>query len=232
MHEMHTLLGRRLSRSLEDALYWPAMRVVIAGASGLVGAQLLQVLLTDARVSHVVSLGRRQLESVSHAKVEQRIVSFAELAPLEAHDACFIALGTTMKKAGTEAAFRAVDFDAVLAVARASKAAGASKLGLVSALGATASSSVFYNRTKGEAEDAVKQLVFETVVIARPSLLAGDRKESRLGERLGLAAASAFRFAIPKRYRAVEASSVAKGLARELFTRGPGVHTLESEELA
>jgi hypothetical protein len=77
----------------------------------------------------------------------------------------------------------------------------------------------------------VKQLGFETVVIARPSLLAGDRKESRLGERLGLAAASVFRFAIPKRYRSVEASAVASSLARELLTRGPGVHTLESEEL-
>jgi uncharacterized protein YbjT (DUF2867 family) len=208
------------------------MRVVIAGASGLVGAELLSLLLADARVSHVLSLGRRTVENVRHAKLEQRTVLFTALPLLEAHDACFIALGTTMKKAGTEAAFRAVDFEAVLAVARASKAAGASKLGLVSALGASASSGVFYNRTKGEAEDAAKQLGFETVVIARPSLLAGDRKESRFGERLGLAAASAFRFAIPKRYRAVEASAVAKTLARELFTRGPGLHTLESEELA
>jgi uncharacterized protein YbjT (DUF2867 family) len=208
------------------------MKVVVAGASGLVGTQLLMILLEDARVSHVLSLGRRNLADVGGPKLEQRIVSFADLAPLEAHDACFIALGTTMKTAGSEAAFRAIDFEAVLAVARASKAAGASKLGLVSALGASATSSVFYSRTKGEAEDAVKQLGFETVVIARPSLLAGDRKESRLGERLGLAAASVFRFAIPKRYRSVEASAVASSLARELLTRTPGVHTLESEELA
>jgi uncharacterized protein YbjT (DUF2867 family) len=207
------------------------MNLVLAGGSGLVGSQLLHLALLEARVSHIVSLVRRSGEGEKSSKLEERVVSFEALPNLPPHDACLIALGTTMKTAGSESAFRAVDFEAVLRVARASRAAGNAKIGMVSALGASSGSRVFYNRVKGEAEAAVKALGFETVVIVRPSLLDGERKESRLGERLGLAAARAFRFAIPKRYRAVQASAVATTLLRELLTRGAGVHTLESEEL-
>jgi len=100
-------------------------------------------------------------------------------------DDVFIALGTTIKVAGSREAFRAVDFDAVVAVARAARAAGATRLGVVSAMGADSRSPVFYNRVKGEMEDAVQGLGFETVVIARPSLLAGDRTALKQAPRPG-----------------------------------------------
>ena len=103
------------------------------------------------------------------------IVDFRAIPPLPPLDEAYLALGTTIKQAGSREAFRAVDLDANLAVTRAALGAGARRVGLVSAMGADAASTVFYNRTKGELEDALKALPLETLVIARPSLLAGDR---------------------------------------------------------
>ena len=122
-------------------------------------------------------------------RVVAHVVDFEALQPLAPVDEVYLALGTTIKVAGSQAAFRAVDLDANVAVARAARDAGARRLGLVSAKGADAGSRVFYSRVKGETEDAVAALGFDAVVIARPSLLVGDRESlgqpSRLGERLG-----------------------------------------------
>src|SRR5271170_3094221 len=148
--------------------------VALAGATGLVGRSLLEGLLADTSVQSVHVLGRRK-PRVAHARITGHIVDFAALPPLPPVDEVYLALGTTIKVAGSQAAFRAIDFDANLAVVRAALAAGARRCGLVSAMGANAKSSVFYNRVKSELEAALAQLPFEGLVIARPSLLSGNR---------------------------------------------------------
>ncbi len=136
-------------------------------------------------------------------------------------DEVYLALGTTIKVAGSQAAFRAIDFDANLAVARASLEAGARRCGLVSAMGANAKSSVFYNRVKGELEEALAQLSFEGLVIARPSLLIGNRaslgQPERPLEKVSAVFMKIFGPLIPANYRAIDAAKV----ARTLLARTP-----------
>lgn len=150
-------------------------------------------------------------------------------------DDVFIALGTTLKTAGSQKAFRALDLDAVVALALAGRAAGATRLAVVSAMGADSQSRVFYNRVKGEMESAVAGLGFECVVFARPSLLAGERallgQIPRLGEQWALRAAHWLGPLIPANYRPVEASQVARALVDTLQSKGPGHHVLLSSEL-
>jgi uncharacterized protein YbjT (DUF2867 family) len=137
----------------------------------------------------------------------------------------YIALGTTIKVAGSQAAFKAIDYDAFVAVAQATTAQAAIKnvvadfrLGVVSAMGADAQSSVFYNRTKGQMEAAVARLGYASVRIVRPSILAGDRgalkQTARPGEQIGLKVMRALSFLIPANYQAIEAADVARALHR------------------
>jgi uncharacterized protein YbjT (DUF2867 family) len=150
-------------------------------------------------------------------------------------DTALCALGTTIAAAGSQAAFRAVDFDAVLAFARAAKAAGARRFGVVSALGADAGSRVFYNRVKGEMEQAVAGLGFEQLVIARPSLLLGDRttlgQPTRTGEALAQWLAPALAWVTPARLRAIRADEVAAGLLAALAQGGAARRVVESDAL-
>ena len=189
--------------------------VILAGATGLVGQELLKGLLADPSVTAVHSLGRKK-PALQHVKLSAHVVDFAALPALPPADEVYLALGTTIKVAGSQAAFRAVDFDANLSVAKAALAAGVRKLGLVSAMGADARSKVFYNRVKGELEDALAQLPFEGTVIARPSLLVGNREvlgqPTRAGETLGSAIAQVLGFLIPANYKPIAASSVAQAL--------------------
>ena len=129
--------------------------------------------MADPSVQAVHVLGRRK-PGGAHARITAHIVDFAALLPLPPVDEVYLALGATIKVAA-QAAFRAIEFDANLAVARASLEAGARRCGLVSAMGANAKSSAFYNRVKGELEEALAQLPFEGLVFARPSLLIGNR---------------------------------------------------------
>lgn len=186
----------------------------LAGASGLIGGELLRLLLADPGYSTVVSLGRRPLDS-KHDRLVQRSVDFASLdvSGLPAPDVAFCTLGTTIKKAGSQAAFRAVDHDAVLAFARAAHAAGARTFVVVTALGASAQSSVFYNRVKGETEAALRAVGFPSLAIAQPSLLLGERAEARLGESIAISASRLFSGVLkPFAWRPIEASAVARAL--------------------
>jgi uncharacterized protein YbjT (DUF2867 family) len=194
--------------------------VALAGATGLVGREILKGLLGDSSVSTIHVLGRRTLDS-GNPKVIAHAVDFRSLPALQRVDEVFLALGTTIKVAGSQEAFRAVDFDANLAVARAALAAGARRAGLVSAMGASARSGIFYNRVKGELEEALSALPFEGLVIARPSFLAGNRETlgqpGRRGEGLALAVSRILGPIIPRNYRSVSAADV----ARALLTRVP-----------
>lgn len=189
--------------------------VILAGATGLVGQALLEGLLADPSVSAVHSLGRRQ-PAAEHPKLTSHVVDFAALPALPPSDEVYLALGTTIKVAGSQAAFRAVDHDANLAVAKAALAAGAQRVGLVSAMGADAHSRVFYSRVKGELEDALSQLPFEGTVMARPSMLVGNRaalgQPTRPGELLAAALGQAVGFLMPANYRPIDASVVAAAL--------------------
>jgi uncharacterized protein YbjT (DUF2867 family) len=182
-----------------------------------VGREILQGLLADEEVAAVHALARRPL-GVQHPKLTVHTVDFAALPPLPPVDEAYLALGTTIKVAGSEAAFRAVDFEANLAVACAAQVAGARRIGVVSAMGADAASRIFYNRVKGELEQAVADLGYEGVVIARPSLLAGDRaalgQPERAGERIGLRIGRWLKPLIPANYRPIRASDVARALLR------------------
>ncbi|HEY0886545.1 MAG TPA: nucleoside-diphosphate sugar epimerase [Ramlibacter sp.] len=191
--------------------------VLLAGGSGLVGRELLQFLLADPSVAAVHALGRRDLPLRQAALIQHR-ADFAALPALPRVDEAYVALGTTIRVAGSRAAFRAVDHDAVVAVAKAARAAGATRLGVVSAMGADARSRVFYNRVKGEMEQAVGALGFGTLVIARPSLLVGDRaalgQPVRSGEEIGLKASRWLAPLIPANYRPIAAAAVARALVR------------------
>jgi uncharacterized protein YbjT (DUF2867 family) len=198
--------------------------VALAGASGLVGRSILEGLLADQSVQAVHVLGRRN-PRVAHARITGHIVDFAALPPLPPVDEVYLALGTTIKVAGSQAAFRAIDFDANLAVARAALAAGARRCGLVSAMGANAKSSVFYNRVKGELEEALAQLPFNGLVIARPSLLVGNRaslgQPERPLEKVSAVFMKILGPLIPANYRAIAATQVARTLlARTPSTEG------------
>jgi uncharacterized protein YbjT (DUF2867 family) len=204
-----------------------ARTVALAGATGLVGKEILKGLVADPSVAAIHVLVRRALEAPA-AKVVPHVVDFRSLPELPRVDEVFLALGTTIKVAGSQEGFRAVDFDANLAVARAALAAGARRAGLVSAMGASAKSGIFYSRVKGELEEALAALPFEGLVIARPSVLAGDRgslgQPERRGEKIALAISRLLGPLFPANYRSVAAVDVARSLlARVPAARGRAV---------
>lgn len=196
-------------------------KAMVAGATGLVGRAIVEGLLADRTVAEVHCVGRRKPD-IAHAKLTAHIVDFAALPPLPPLDEVYLALGTTIKVAGSQEAFRSVDFDANLAVARAAFEAGARRAGLVSAMGASSRSGVFYSRVKGELEEALAQIPFQGLVIARPSLLVGNRsalgQPVRRGEEIGFALGKALGFLVPANYRPIEAVRVAKALLHTVPT--------------
>ena len=201
----------------------------IAGASGLVGGELLRLLLADGAFDRVVSVGRRTV-AVESPKLTQVRVDFADAASFEAlapADVAFSCLGTTIKKAGSREAFRAVDHDAVLAFAKAARAKGAKALVHVSSLGADRSSRTFYASVKGEVEEDLAALGFESVFALRPSILDGERAESRPLERVGLAFARALGPVLGK-YRPTEASAVARTMIAKARSMDPGAHVVDA----
>ena len=212
----------------------PTRTALVAGATGLVGKEILALLLADASYSAVHAVGRRA-PVANHPKLMVHLSASLANWSCPAVDDVFIALGTTIKVAGSKAAFKAIDGDAVLAIASAAKAAGATRLAVVSAMGADPKSGVFYNQVKGEMEAAVGALSFDCVVIARPALLAGNRnaleQPERPAEKLALVAFKLLRPLIPANYRAIHASSVARAMVGTLQTAGKGRLVLLSGDM-
>lgn len=170
------------------------LTALVAGASGLIGRELVKLLLSDKDFARVVILVRRELD-IQHAKLEQRLVDFERIEEYVAEagglkDAIvFCTLGTTIKKAKTRDAFRRVDYEFPLRLARQSAADGAKQFHVVTALGSSSKSAFFYSRVKGQLEEALHQLKLQTLHIFRPSLLLGEREEVRFGERAAAAIA-------------------------------------------
>jgi uncharacterized protein YbjT (DUF2867 family) len=203
----------------------------VAGGTGLVGRELLRLLSAQAGVAEIRALVRRPLILRHDSKVRECRADFDRLDArpewFRGAGAAFCALGTTIKVAGSQEAFRRVDFEYPLALAKAALSGGVRHFLLVSALGASARSTVFYNRVKGELEEAVIGLGFASVTIARPSLLLGDREERRAGEVLG----KKIGWLVPARWRPVEASSVAAALVQAAQRGAAGVEVLENPAL-
>lgn len=161
------------------------MKALLVGATGLVGGFVLARLLAHPDYPNVEIWVRRELP-LRDPKLIQRVVDFSRLPSQQVQaDHVFCCLGTTIRKAGSEASFREVDHDYPLALARLARSGGSKKFLMVSALGADAAASVFYNRVKGEVEDAITALDLPAVWFFRPSLLLGPRQENRPGERIG-----------------------------------------------
>ncbi len=208
--------------------------ILVAGATGLVGREIVAALLADKAVGVVHCVGRRSL-GLKHPRLQSHVADFAALPGLPKVEECFIALGTTIKVAGSQAAFKAIDLDTVVAVAKAAQSAGATKFGVVSAMGANPQSRVFYNRVKGEMELALSTMGLKSLVIARPSLLDGSRtglgQPDRSGEGIGLWLTRRLRPIIPVNYRAILAKDVAHALIRAVQAAKPGVVTLMSGQM-
>jgi uncharacterized protein YbjT (DUF2867 family) len=202
---------------------------LLAGATGLVGREI--ALQWPGPMQLLV----RRPMPLPRPGLELQVVDFTALPALPPADVAFCALGTTIKVAGSQAAFRDVDVDAVLAYAQACRAAGVRRFGVVSALGASARSGNFYSRVKGEAEDALRAVGFEQLVIARPSLLLGDRhalgQPTRAGEQWGERLAGWLGQLVPRGLRPIAAATVARALVRTVPMASSGVTVLDSAAL-
>ncbi len=209
---------------------------IVAGASGLVGGHCLRRLLSSGLHEHVVAFVRGPI-NVTHKRLEQRTVDFERLGRMSAFPRVqdvFCCIGTTMKKAGSEEAFRKVDYEYVVRLAETSLRTGADHFFLVSAVGADPKSRVFYCRVKGEAEAAVAKLGFAGLHIFRPSFLMGHRPEKRPGEVLGIAAARLFSIALvgpARKYRPIKADTVARAMVCVARDRPAGNHIYGATEM-
>jgi uncharacterized protein YbjT (DUF2867 family) len=203
--------------------------VWIIGATGLVGQEALTAHLEDPLFSQVTAVTRRTT-GLSSPRLREKVVDFEALSREligEKVDLAICCLGTTIKQAGSKNAFRHVDFDYALAFAQSALAAGARHFLLVTALGADPTSRIFYNRVKGELEAALSGFGFEALTIVRPSLLIGDRKQQRLGERI----AAPFSKLLPRSVRGIEARTVGRALARLAREPAQGKRIVLSGEL-
>ena len=209
---------------------------LLAGATGLIGRRVLDLLLRDAAYGTVTALVRRPLDREHEKlderveKLDERVVDFddlTELADPPRVDDAFCCLGTTMKKAGSKAAFRRVDHDYVVATARLALAGGARRFLLVSAVGSSTAAPSFYSRVKGEAEESVAALGFSACHIFQPSILIGERQENRPGERIGVAAAGLLNGALIgplRRYRGISSDTVAAAMVQAAKSGAEGHH--------
>lgn len=201
--------------------------VLLVGATGLVGGFALRRLLDEATWGSVVVLARRPT-GANHPKLVEHVTDLASIddkRELARCDDLLIALGTTIKAAGSQAAFERVDHDLVLTVARAARAQGATRCALVSSVGADAGSFNFYLRTKGRTEDDVDALGWSSMTVLRPSVLVGERKEQRTGEAIGMAIGSALSGLLlgpTRKYRPIDADIVAAAAVAALRRGEPG----------
>lgn len=206
---------------------------LVAGATGLIGGQLVDLLLNDTHYDQVIVLSRKAL-TIEHSKLVNIIT---DLSTLHAHakelkaDDVFCCLGTTIRQAGSQAAFKKVDYEYPKELAVLTKANGAQQYLLVSALGADSTSRIFYNRVKGEIESRLRESGFGCVHILRPSLLMGPRKEQRSGEEAAKIFYKYLGFLIPDKYKGIESIKVARALLALAKENQKGVFIHESVAL-
>lgn len=212
------------------------MKIILAGASGLIGSNLLKDLLQMPEIDKILLVQRRRLQ-IENPKVEQLIVDFSaiQLQKLnEDYDVAFCCLGTTIKKAGSEEEFMNVDLHAVNHLAEFAAKNNCLKFIVVSAMGADQKSMIFYNRVKGEMENEIQQHGLDSVVILRPSLLLGDRQESRPGEKLAILLSPIYSVLLVgplSKYRPVQSSLVAEKMIQLAMMHTPRLLIVENQEI-
>ena len=206
-------------------------KALVIGASGLIGQQLIDLLLQDENYS-VIALIRTALP-IQHERLIQVPFNFdnPNNEVIQA-DEIFCCLGTTIKVAGSQQAFYKVDFEYVLDIAKRAYLNGAKKFALVSSMGANKNSTILYSKTKGAIEEAVTGIGYESLFIFRPSLLLGKRTAFRTVERIAQSFFNFFSILIPKKYQAIQARQVAKAMIVCMNTGDKGVHILESDKIA
>ncbi len=205
---------------------------LVAGSTGLIGSQLVELLLSDLYYSKVIAISRRPL-SITHTRLENVLMEIDQLPDhnqLTADDV-FCCLGTTMKQAGSKEAFRKVDFDFPVQLAKLLKTNGAKQFLLVSALGSNKNSSIFYNQVKGEVEEAIATIGYPTLHVFKPSLLTGSRKEKRAGEDVAKIVYKYLGFLIPEKYKSIEAIKVARAMQAATKQSQTGVIVHESASM-
>ena len=211
------------------------MTATLVGATGLIGSYLLQELLNDTYFDTVRILIRRPVD-INHPKLEKKIVDFNDndslLVALSNSDVVFCSIGSTMKKVkGDKEAYRKIDFEIPVKLARFCKMTGCEKFILVSSAGANSKSRNFYQQLKGETDEAVKGSALKTIHIMRPSLLLGERKEFRLGENIGKVVMTSLSFLIPGKYKAIKGKDVAKVMLALAKKNEEGVFVHENREI-
>ena len=207
-------------------------RLLIAGATGLVGSLALQQALADERVSRVIALTRRSIGP--HDKLENVVLDFADMpgdAAWWSVDGVVSALGTTRAATSAPAAYRAIDYEYPLAVARHARAHGATRFALTSSLGANPRSLFTYTRTKGELERDLRNLGFPSLTIVRPSVLDGPREQPRRDERRAAMLFGVLAPLLPRRLRISPAVAVAAALLEGAIAGPPGVHLMHNEDM-
>ena len=210
-------------------------KALIVGSTGLIGSYCLQTLLNDPAYPEVTAIIRKPILT-THRKLKTVITDFTDLEKDLSNiqvDDVFCCLGTTIKKAGSQDAFKQIDFSLVVSIAEIMRRKGAEQFLVISSMGADPNSTVFYSRIKGEMEKSLQQLDYPFLRIIRPSLLLGDREEFRLGDRIGLLLTPILKplmIGSLKKYRPVEAESVAKFMVK-VAQEEPisGVHIYESD---
>jgi uncharacterized protein YbjT (DUF2867 family) len=212
------------------------MQAVIVGATGLVGTWVIQELLAEPRCTLVTSVGRRS-QAPQVKKWTERIGPMTDVEALVQDvkaDAAFCCLGTTIKKAGSQAAFEEIDWHLPVRFAKAVRKKGVKQFHVVSSLGADAQSKTFYLRTKGRMEEDLRALDFETLVIYRPSLLLGEREEKRPMEHLSIGAYRLFEPIYPRflqTWKPIEAKHVAQVMVAEALQEKKGARILENKDM-
>ncbi|TAF35759.1 MAG: oxidoreductase [Cytophagales bacterium] len=210
-------------------------KAVLVGASGLIGSSLLPMLLEDVSYEQVVIFVRKKLD-IQHPKLIQKEIDFSKIihqaGVVENFDVAFCCLGTTMKSVkGNKVAFYEVDYTYCARFADLCEKCGIHHFLIVTAMGADEKSMFYYNRVKGQLEHFIKKLVFDTVYIFRPSLLLGNRKEKRTGEDWGKSFLNWFDFAVPNKYKGIEAALVAKAMHLAAQNEKKGFFVVESEAI-
>ncbi|MGE5679413.1 MAG: oxidoreductase [Bacillota bacterium] len=209
--------------------------VLLLGATGLVGQECLKLLRDDNYYSRIIALTRKPVsDDLVNDRIENQVINYDRLDDYKDYfkvDHIICALGSTMAQAGSRDNFYKVDFTYPYEAAKIGLNSGAEHFLLVSALGADEHSRVFYNRVKGELELGLKKLGYKSLSIFRPSLLLGKRREFRLGEEAGKVISNIFSFAIPPKYKPVEATDLAMAIVKISKTNYPGIRIVESDAI-
>lgn len=209
------------------------MKLLLLGSTGLVGSHVLKQALADERISQVIAPVRTAAQ-ISHPKLNTVILDFDNLPQnkdIWTVDVVICALGTTMQKAGSKTAFRKVDYTYPLEIAKITQQHGAKTYALNSAMGANANSLIFYNRVKGELENALKALNFDSLTLVRPGLIEGDRQEHRFAEGLFIKISHAAQFILPKSLHTNHAENIAAALLQAVIQQPVGVQVISSKAL-